>query len=434
MEQADVAFMTGREAVGTFGSVEAAAARPGKSMFITHGDRGATVLQGGFSTWVRGVPADRQDPTGAGSTFCGATLAHLMQGRHPVIAAQLAMPLVAEMTEYVGPEALLRLEPPPPVPLDERVVVNRTQIKRIAPFMANREEIAPFPFTGANYPPAGHPATVAFFFAATLQQFSFWTSSREKYDCPLIAAIDGKQLKGSDYLWRSFLRPLDDDPGFYSPQRQANMTRQDLLELFRADDGADPMPAPDLHLEQARQYGRDMMALDLTPEAIVRQAEASPSTLDAFLRLLDHVGGYKEDPLRKKSALLAMILNQRPESYLTFGPEERLPPVVDYHLMRAALRTGLIDVRDSNLYSLLADRQLLTAEDEWAVRSATYQAIAKVATLSKQDSGSIDNWLFFNSRSRCPEMTEPECTQCPLDLLCAHRKELFQPILRTTFY
>ena len=32
---------------------------------------------------------------------------------------------------------------------------------------------------------------------------------------------------------------------------------QELLDVFRSDDGEDPMPALDLHLEQARQYGRD---------------------------------------------------------------------------------------------------------------------------------------------------------------------------------
>jgi hypothetical protein len=31
-------------------------------------------------------------------------------------------------------------------------------------------------------------------------------------------------------------------------------------------------------------------------------------------------------------------------------------------------------------------------------------------------------------------MTEPECQLCALDPLCAHRKELFQPVLRTIFY
>ena len=434
IEQTDISFMNEREAVALFGSTETASTGPGKLMFVKRGQRGALVLQGSFATEVEGVPSATLDPTGAGNAFCGATLAFLMQGEHPIMAARRAMPLAAEMAEHVGPEALLWPEAPPPMLLDVRVVANVSQVQRLAPFVASLRELAPFSFAGANYPPAGHPVALACFFAASLQQFGFWTAAEGRYDHPLIAPIEGGQLKGSDYLWRAFMRRLDGDAEFYGPRRQAGLTRQEMLDLFRADDGSDPMPALDLHLEMARQYGRDMLALGLTPEEVIRRAMASPSPLATFLRTLDQVGGYKEDPLRKKSALLAMILSQRPETYLTFGVNERLPPVIDYHLMRAALRTGLIDVVDENLYRDLADRRLLSTSDEWAVRSATYRAIEQVAALSGRDSGSVDNWFFFNSRNRCPEMTEPDCARCPVDPLCSHRKELFQPVLRTTFY
>ena len=46
----------------------------------------------------------------------------------------------------------------------------------------------------------------------------------------------------------------------------------------------------------------------------------------------------------------------------------------------------------------------------------------------------VTDYIFYGSRERCPEMTEPICENCQLDPVCAHRKELFQPVLRTTFY
>ena len=49
-----------------------------------------------------------------------------------------------------------------------------------------------------------------------------------------------------------------------------------------------------------------MLALQLTPQAVLDQALASPQPLQVFLLKLDHIGGYKEDPLRKKSNLLAI--------------------------------------------------------------------------------------------------------------------------------
>ena len=46
----------------------------------------------------------------------------------------------------------------------------------------------------------------------------------------------------------------------------------------------------------------------------------------------------------------------------------------------------------------------------------------------------VNGFFFANARKRCPEMTEPQCRLCPLDPVCAHRKEFFQPVLRTSFY
>ena len=47
--------------------------------------------------------------------------------------------------------------------------------------------------------------------------------------------------------------------------------------------------------------------------------------------------------------------------------------------------------------------------------------------------GAVD-WFFFGARKRCPEMSEPQCHVCLVDPVCAHRKELFQPVLRTSHY
>jgi hypothetical protein len=228
------------------------------------------------------------------------------------------------------------------------------------------------------------------------------------------------------------MRPLTNDPEFYTPVRQADLTQPEMLALFRADDGSDPMPAVELHLAQAQGYGRDL-ALGLTPRDVVEQAQASATPLQTFLELLDHIGGYKEDPLRKKAGLLALTLNQRPEVFLAFGANEQASPVIDYHAMRSCLRVGLIDVVDKTLREELAGRKLLLPAAEWAVRHAAYMAIEQVAAASGKSMGAVD-WFFFNARKRCPEMTEPVCQLCQLDPVCAHRKELFQPVLRTTFY
>ena len=190
----------------------------------------------------------------------------------------------------------------------------------------------------------------------------------------------------------------------------------------------------DLHLEEARRYGRDMLALQLTPQAVLDKAMASPQPLQTFLAILDQVGAYKEDPLRKKSLLLAMLLNDRPERFLVLRDDEKIAPIIDYHFVRLCLRIGLIDVLDEDLEKKLTDRRIVSPAEEWAVRYPAYLALEQLITLSGRSLSAVNGFLFSTARNRCLEMAEPECQACTLDTMCAHRKAFFQPVLRTTFY
>jgi hypothetical protein len=349
------------------------------------------------------------------------------------MAARRAAALAAEMIAYIGPTALLFDQEAPKANLDPRAAVNDRQVAKVAEILSNFPEESPFSFTGPEYPPVGHPKALDYSFAATLHQFGFWSVKEERYDQPMIDTINGKQRKGSDYLWAAFQRQLELDPEILSPSHQANLDRDRLLTLFRSDHGNDPMPALDLHLEMANRYGRDMLALQRTPQFILQKSLRSNEPLQSFMAALDQIGGYKEDPLRKKSSLLLLILNQRPEKFFPLREDEIVAPVIDYHLMRSFLRVGLIEVTDDELLDKLSQRQIVSSDQEWAVRYAAYLAMQQVVDQSGKSQGIVD-YFFFNARKRCPEMSEPECQFCQIDPVCAHRKALFQPILRTSFY
>jgi hypothetical protein len=113
--------------------------------------------------------------------------------------------------------------------------------------------------------------------------------------------------------------------------------------------------------------------------------------------------------------------------------DAQVPPVVDYHVMRSCLRVGLVDVVDDELAAKLRGRELLSRSEEWAVRTVAYAAIQEVVHQSGKSMGAVD-WFFFQARKRCPEMSEPQCDECAVDPACAHRKELFQPVRRTSYY
>jgi len=431
---AELFFCNEREAAGLFGSVEAAATRPGAVLFVTRSARGVRVVQGRHATDVPGVAVRELDPTGAGDTLCGTVLARLAAGDHPVEAARAGVAAAAEMVTAVGPAALLRPPPPPSPTRDERARVDGERVERVATLLAGEERVAPFDFVSEVLPPPGHPGALDYFFAATLQQFGFWRSSAGRYEAPVVAPLGGRERKGSDFLWEAYRRWLVARPGALRPEAQAALDEDELRDRLRDDRGDEPIPGGGERAALARGYGSDLAALATSPAAIVTEANAEERPLRWLLGRLDAVGGYKEDPLRKKSALLGLILRQRPEAFLRdAGPEDEAPPVVDYHVQRSCLRLGLVVVPDEVLARRLAARELLEGADEECVRRACWAATAEVRRRSGRSMGAVD-WFFFQNRRRCPEMQEPRCEECPADPVCAHRRELFQPVVRTTFY
>ncbi len=318
--------------------------------------------------------------------------------------------------------------------LDPRVRINQVQVNKIAQVIKGLPAASQPDFVGEYLPPINHPLTLDYFFAVTLQQFSFWETRDGYYDKPLVANLDGKRMKGSSYLFYTYTRMLDVNPGFFSPEGQANLTLEELENVFRDDQGVVQMPAIELHLQQARAYGRDMLASGLTPEKILERSHLSEKPLGAFLSILGQLGGYKEDPLQKKSNLLALCLSQRPEGFLKFGEDEFIGPIVDYHCMRSILRTGMVNVLDKEMRTKLTHRQTVSPQDEWAVRFASYQVLKQLVELSGRPISVVDEFLFRYMRSHCPEMTEPICAECLLDRVCAKQKDMFQPVIRTTFY
>ncbi|MCB0955505.1 MAG: carbohydrate kinase family protein [Ilumatobacter sp.] len=433
---ADLFFCNADEATVLFGGVDGAATRHGALRFVTLGPAGAAVFQGDHRTDVPGVPAHALDPTGAGDTFCGTTVARVLVGDHPVEATRRATAAAAEMVEHLGPSALWATSPAPRPPEDERAWPDDVAIDRLAQRIADLAgggDLSAFDFTGDLFPAVGDPGATAWFTAATLQQFGFWYERDGHYDRPMIATIGGNDRKGSDYLWAHYLRWAATEPGALGGARQATITDAEWSAAASDDTGRDPYPQPGRYAGLARAYGQSLLEIGMSAGDLVAAAAEHDRPMHALLRLLDHVGGYREDPLRKKAALLGVILRQRPEGCLPAAEGDDAPPIVDYHVQRTSLRTGIVTVDDADLRHRLESRTVLAAADEQAVRRAAWAAVAALSARSGKDMGTVD-WFLFQMRHRCPEMTEPRCAECPALGACHQRTGLFQPVHRTTFY
>lgn len=315
--------------------------------------------------------------------------------------------------------------------------VDPRQVEAFAAHLEKSGRVQPFDFCslseGFIYPGRDQPGALEYFFFACAHQFGFWTLAGTRWAAPMVARLDGRALKGSDFLWRACTRAAQQDPLVFSPASLAAMGNHRLSELFRDDSGANPLPLWPEHLALIRGYARWFADRATTPAEVVRRIHAAPKPLFALLALLAEIPGYAEDPLQKKAMLLAIALENRPEHFLHVADPESAVPIIDYHLQRSALRTGLVRVEDPALRAKLEARELLSAPEESRIRAATYAAIETLIARSGLSAAAVD-WFFFQNRTRCPETTEPDCAACPVAPFCARETRLFQPVFRTTAY
>ena len=284
-------------------------------------------------------------------------------------------------------------------------------------------------------PPPGAAANdrvLDYFFALTLQQFAFWRVEKNRWNGSYIGLIGGGPRKGSDFVWCAGLRALLRAPERLAPAWWARATEAEIGDFFAEDDGVVRIPWMTDRISLGRGYGEWFLDRGQTPRDLLSEANASPRPIASLLGHLTEIPGYAEDRLRKKAMLLAFILTRRPEQFLDARDPDSLGPVVDYHVMRTALRTGLIEA-DAGLDQRLVARTLLSEGEEGDVRSATYEAMNELHRASGASHPALDA-LFFAARRKCPEVGEPECGSCLLDPVCAHRKDLFQPVFATTAY
>ena len=318
-----------------------------------------------------------------------------------------------------------------------RIHVNEAQVRRFSEFFASFRQNRPFDFCsleeGSLFPPRGGEGVVEYFFFCTAHQFGFWKLAGDRYGAPMTAVVDGKMRKGSDFIVASATRAWNRDPRIFTREGLQLAGEEGWAEIFRDDQGANPLPMWPEHLDIIRRYAAWLRDTEQTPAGIVAAANASPASLAAFLEAVAEIPVYSEDPMRKKLHLLAIILETRPEHFLQVSDPQNHKPIIDYHLQRSALRTGLVDVEDPGIRAVLEERRVVPEVVEHEIRAAVYDAVAQLVERSGASVAAVD-YFFFTNRTRCPEMREPDCPACPVRDICARRTRLFQPVFRTAAY
>lgn len=326
------------------------------------------------------------------------------------------------------------------------VQINHTQIRKVAQIikkMPDEDKGLNFysfdtpdgEIVASNmYPELNHPGAVDFFSFACLHQFGFWNGDEDGYNEPLIGQFRGKRSKGSDLLWKTLKESLDDYPEIFAPEHLAEISENELRdEIFTDDNGPIPFQDFDKRLEITKNYGAYLVGNETRMGDLVKEANDTDIPLKTFLTSMDEVPGFEQDPLQKKSLLLAMALANRPEKFLNVRDSENWKPIVDYHLMRVALRLGLVEILDPELKKVNQERRWTDSESERIIRKAVFEAVQELIKESEKPMPFIDHTLWL-ARKYCPEMEKPNCEECIFSVPCEQKVELFQPVLRSIDY
>lgn len=334
--------------------------------------------------------------------------------------------------------------------------VDRAAVSRVAEFIGSlsEENFRPLNFYSfwANgqerpaldmYPPLNHPQTINFFFAACMHQFGFWHGDRNGYAEPIIGRIGGKPAKGSDLLWKMFMLALNRDESIFTPERLARLSRDEFKTLFSDDNGFVFFPDLETRYQMTRAYGEffygngeKVTAGAKEPKELLDVVNVASNPAEKLTQLLAYCPGYEYclDNMRKKSRLLAMTMTNRPEHFIMrVSANTQWEPIVDYHLMRLALRLGMVVLDAEREETDNKKRRWVGKETEASIREETRSAVRCLIYESGKSMAFVDN-VLWRGRKYCPEMETPNCAECPLQTVCEKRVELFQPVFRTTAY
>jgi len=223
--------------------------------------------------------------------------------------------------------------------------------------------------------------------------------------------IHGKWLRGGDYLLAACRRRFDSDQDFFTANRMKSI-REDELRALLSDDGNPDHSTIDRVGERVdllqdcarvllkRFDGGIMMIYNVSEGCLIRRDGKG------LLNLLKNFRAYS-DPVEKKSFLLLLYLNE--SGIWNIRDLENLKIAVDYHVMRIALRAGIVNLVDNALASRLLQSKRVKQSEDNEVRKAVREACGLLSKYSSHSAFEIDTMLWNMGRSCCFYEHDPIC-------------------------
>lgn len=258
------------------------------------------------------------------------------------------------------------------------------EIKNLVKNMDFKLNLLPGIEKAKNYSDAKQKLTLYFFVDAICHQTQNFFKE-----------INGKNLKGWDFLLNSFVKEYGDDKDFTLIKRMEKIKGEDLKKIFSG--------SGDRYYERAyllrncayilkRDFNGDIFEINKISDGFIKR-EDRPD----MIKLFHKFKAYK-DPLNKKTFLFLNIAKK--VGYWEIKDPENLWTPVDYHLERVSLRIGIVDLDKKILKKLIENRRVPQSVD-LKLREKIGNGVKKISDDSNIEIEKIDQIFWALGRSIC---------------------------------
>lgn len=310
------------------------------------------------------------------------------------------------------------------------------QVDRISAQIASSAEAARFERArwddGRFWNVEDDPARRSQFFAiGNSINFRFWELEEGRMR-PAVGRLDGESYQGAMYMWRALRRGLDRTQGaLLEAEFLRDLSDADFDRIFTDDDGLNPLDVARAdRIANLRDLGERLLAS--WEGSFFNLVEVTNRSLIEFARLSRGFRAF-DDPLLKLTMLNA-ILHSGSRVY-EFADEPL--PAIDYHLLKQALRQGVLRPNPS-LAEQLATSQPLRPADAAELRRLALVALVGISKRTGLSGEVLDNRFWLN-RVNCTD-PNPICLdpaladRCPFYGACRQFTQLERPLERTRYY
>ena len=234
---------------------------------------------------------------------------------------------------------------------------------------------------------------------------------------PYEGFVDNRFYHGADLLYKLGCKRFNEDPGFFGAERLARVTVRDVVEWLsvKVNGRIVKPPDPEVRAELLRDIGLKLLKLyDGDPYNIVVEAGGYlKSDGGGFINILKVFKAY-QDPVEKKAYLLAKFLERRGVLQIVDHYNKEVP--VDNHLVRIAIRTGIVEVDEETLEAIASGIEFDEVKDVM-LRLAVREAYKKVARYGGLDPFILDD-ILWNFGRKCCTRENPTCrSSCRVECL-----------------